>query len=88
MMKIEHRRHDIDNPGHVSHMARCEPGHAHDERHLQRALTHEDAVAVFTVLPESLTVIAGHDDQRALQLATRLSWRFDIRGTVRRQVIG
>ena len=38
------------------------PGHAHDQRHVQRRVVEEDAVRVLAVVAERLAVIGGDDD--------------------------
>ena len=67
MKEIEHRRHHVRKPGNIGDSTRGETGDPHDERDAQRALIQEDAMTVFTVLPERLAVIACDDEQRAIQ---------------------
>ena len=44
----------------------------HDERHAHRALVDEEAVLRFAVLVETLTVIADHHDDGAVEQTARL----------------
>ena len=70
-VQLQQGGQDIDEPDGLCHdpAAAKEPWLMEDERHAQRFLVAEHAVAAFAVLAEALAMIAGDHHQRVLQQA-------------------